>query len=246
MQVEPVPDIPALELKGVRKWVCVADLHIGIEVQLRAAGFNIPSQMPKMLNALEELASHGDRLLILGDVKHRIPSVGFREDREIKGLLDKLDSHYDEVMIAAGNHDGGLTSILPEDVKSISSHGGKFEDIGFFHGHVWPSKEAMDSNKLLMAHMHPSVQFTDSIGSRMNEKCWVRAGFREDAVKQRYASFPAEIVVLPAFNPLLTGTPINTRSGQYMGPLFRNGLVDESTMKLYLLDGTDLGHTWKK
>lgn len=246
MQVEPVPDIPALVLKGRKKWVCVADLHIGIEVQLRAAGFNIPSQMPKMLEDLEKLASRGDHLLILGDLKHRIPSVGFREDKEINGLLKGLGNYYDELIVAVGNHDGGLSSVLPADVRSVSGHGSRLEDLGFFHGHVWPSKEAMGSRRLLMAHMHPSIQLTDSIGSRTNEKCWVRAGLREEAVRRKYGSCPEEIVVMPAFNPLLTGTPINAKPGRYMGPLFRNSLVDEQTMRAYLLDGTDMGYTSRK
>jgi metallophosphoesterase superfamily enzyme len=60
-------------------------------------------------------------------------------------------------------------------------------------------------------------------------------------VLERYEHCPDEIVVVPAFNPLLTGTPVNGRKGAYLGPVFRNRLVDESSMSAYLLDGTNLG-----
>jgi metallophosphoesterase superfamily enzyme len=66
VNIEPIADTPALLMKGKESWIVVADLHIGIEVQLRHAGFNIPSQTPKMQASLESLASRGDRLLVLG------------------------------------------------------------------------------------------------------------------------------------------------------------------------------------
>jgi len=246
VDIEPIPDLPALMMKGHQDWVCVADLHIGIEVQLRAAGFNIPSQMPRMLASLEGLASRASRMLILGDIKHRIPSIGYREDKEIRHLLQALLSRFDELVIASGNHDGGLSSILPAEVKAIANHGGKIEDVGFFHGHVWPSKESMASEKLVMAHIHPSILLVDSLGTKTNEKCWLKAKLRSKGVAEKYDACPKELVVVPAFNPLLTGTPINSKAGSYMGPLFRNNLVDENSLTAFLLDGTDLGHPLRR
>ncbi len=241
MNLEPVPDLPALVIEGQRKWVCVADLHLGIEAQLRRAGFNIPSQAPKMLSSLESLASHGDNLLILGDVKHKIPSVSYREDREIPPFLEALLRKYRNVTIIAGNHDGGLSAILPAGVNAIAGRGASFEDIGVCHGHVWPAKEAMSGSKLVMGHIHPSVLLTDTLGTKSNEKCWVRAGFRKRPVLERYSNCPNELVVVPAFNPLLTGTPVNKASSARLGPIFRNALVDEGSLVVYLLDGTNLG-----
>lgn len=246
MELEPVPDMPALHMRGAHRWVCVADLHLGIEVQLRHAGFNIPSQAPKILSSLETLSAHGDRLLILGDVKHRIPSVSYREDREIPPLMEKLLDAFKEVVIVSGNHDGSLGSILPPAVKAYSAHGTRIEDIGAFHGHVWPSAEAMAGEKLLMAHIHPSVVLTDSLGSRTNEKCWVRAKLKKARIEERYETCPKELVIVPAFNPLLTGTPMNTSTGSTFGPLFRNEMVNRRSMKVYLLDGSNLGFPKRK
>jgi len=241
VELEPVPDFAALTARGHSNWVCVADLHLGIEVQLRRSGFNIPSQGPKMLSSLEALSTRGDRLILLGDVKHRIPAVSYREDKEIPPFMRRLGEIYKEIVVVAGNHDGGIAAVLPEGVKKISGAGIMMEGTGFVHGHVWPSKTAMSGKQLVMGHIHPSVLLVDSIGSKTNEKCWIRSRLVRDRVLERYEHCPDEVVVVPAFNPLLTGTPINGRKGAYLGPVFRNRLVDESSMSAYLLDGTNLG-----
>ena len=241
MKLEPVPNVPAMVLNGDEQWVCVSDLHLGIEVQLRRSGFNIPTQSPKMLDDLVTLADNGRNLLILGDVKHRIPAVSYREDREIPPFFGKLKKVYKQIVVVAGNHDGGIRPILGEDVKVFAGPGTGIEDVGAIHGHVWPSKEAMRAPRLIMGHIHPSVLLVDSIGSATNEKCWVRARFKKRAVLERYDSCPDEVVVVPAFNPLLTGTPVNYGEKAMLGPLFRNDLVDTRTINSYLLDGTNVG-----
>ncbi|MCU0852162.1 MAG: metallophosphoesterase [Thermoplasmata archaeon] len=242
MRAEPVPDVPALLLKGRKKWVCVADLHMGIEVQLRRAGFNIPSQSGKMLSTLERLASDGDGLVMLGDVKHRIPGLSNRENKEIPPLMSRLAELYREIIVVAGNHDGGLATALPDSVKAVTGGGMAIEDLGLCHGHVWPSKSAMEGAKLVMGHVHPAVLLVDSIGSKTSEKCWARGTLRKDVASQRYERCPEELIIMPAFNPLLTGTPVNSRRHAYLGPILRNGLLDEDSLTVYLLDGTNLGH----
>jgi len=242
VDLEPIPDIPALLMKSQRSWIIVADLHIGIEAQLRRAGFNIPSQTEKMFKTLEGLSSMADGLIVLGDVKHKIPGVSYREDREIPPFIDRLLSSYRELIVVAGNHDGGLGAILSEDVRAIPGNGTAIDEVGICHGHVWPSKSAMAAQRLVMGHIHPSVLLTDSIGSRTNEKCWAKARFEKKLVLERYEHCPEELVVVPAFNPLLTGTPVNGRRGAYLGPIFRNRLVDQKSMEVYLLDGSNLGH----
>jgi putative SbcD/Mre11-related phosphoesterase len=246
VNLEPVPNIPAMVMEGKERWVCVADLHLGIEVQLRRSGFNIPSQSPKMLDMLLRLAEDGRRLLILGDVKHRIPAVSYREDREIPPFFERLKEVYEEIVVVAGNHDGGLGSILHEGIRTFAGRGTTIEDVGAIHGHVWPSKEAMGARQLIMGHIHPSVLLVDSIGTATNEKCWVRARLKKRQILERYDSCPQELVVVPAFNPLLTGTPINYGERAMLGPLFRNDLVDRRTINAYLLDGTNVGFPTKK
>jgi hypothetical protein len=241
VDIEPVADVPALVMRGEVEWVVAADLHVGIEVQLRRSGFTIPSQMPKMMASLEALARGSRNLLILGDLKHRIPSVGHREDAEIRELMGRMLQAYGRVVLVAGNHDGGIAPVLPEGCEALSGRGTKVEDVGLFHGHVWPSDDVMAAEKVVMAHIHPSVLLVDSLGSRSTEKCWVRAELVKSRVSERYPSCPRSIVMVPAFNPLLTGTPVNSGAGAMLGPFFRNGLVRASSMRVHLLDGAYLG-----
>lgn len=242
MDLEPVPDVPALRVKGGGGWMVVADLHVGIEAQLRRSGFNLPSQMPKMSAALESLSGMAKNLMILGDLKHRIPSVGHQEDKEIRELLSRMLASYKRVVFVAGNHDGGISTTLPEGCEALSSRGTVVGAVGLFHGHVWPSEDVMAADTVVMAHIHPAVLMVDSLGTRSSEKCWVRATFSEDKVKERYHSCPGQLVVVPAFNPLLTGTPVNADTGSILGPLFKNGLVETKGMKVHLLDGTYIDH----
>lgn len=241
MDLEPVADSPALVMRGEEEWVVVADLHVGIEVQLRRSGFTIPSQMPRMMASLESLAGGSRNLMILGDLKHRIPGVGHREDREIRELLGRMLQAYGKVVLVAGNHDGGISPVLPEGCEALSGRGTRVGEVGLFHGHVWPSEDVMGAEKVVMAHVHPSVMMVDSLGSRSTEKCWVRAQLAKKRVMERYASCPGSIVIVPAFNPLLTGTPVNYEGGAMLGPFFRNGLIRPGSMRVHLLDGAYLG-----
>lgn len=219
----------------------MADLHIGVEAELRKAGFNIPSQLPRIMGSLEGLASHADRLLVLGDVKHRVTHASRREEREVGETMRRAMELFGAVVVTPGNHDGGLSKVMPEGCVTTPASGTVIEDVGAFHGHVWPSESTMSCKSLLMAHIHPSVLLEDSLGGRSNEKCWVRARFDPGKVRARYGSCPGEIVVVPALNPIITGSPVNIEGGAMLGPLLRNGFVDPGTMSAYLLDGTNLG-----
>lgn len=241
MDLEPVADLPGLVMRGRQRWVCVADLHIGIEVAMRKAGFNIPYQTKKMLETMETLSKLGEHLIILGDLKHKIPSVGYAEDRELRLFIGRVVDLFESVTVVAGNHDGGISSVLPGSVRVCQGAGIVIEDAGVFHGHVWPSEAVMGARAVLMGHAHPSILLVDSLGTKSNEKCWLRGRLRKNKLRERYPRIPDEIIVMPAFNPLLTGTPVNRESGSMLGPLFRNGAIDLSRTRVYLLDGTDLG-----
>lgn len=240
MKLEPLPDIPALVIEGRRRWACIVDLHIGIEASLRASGFNVPSQMPSMLSTMESLASHADRLIILGDVKHRITHASRREDREVGEVMRRLMGLFQAVVVTPGNHDGGLRGVMPDGCVIASVQGTIVEGVGAFHGHVWPSEKTMSTSTLVMGHVHPSVLLEDSMGGRSNEKCWYRAPMVAEKALERYSQHPKELIIMPAFNPLITGSPVNADGGM-LGPLLRNGLVDTAAARAYLMDGTNLG-----
>ena len=234
-KLQPVPGIPALRIMG--STVVVADLHVGLEGEMADRGVDVARAERQMLQELASLASLEQRLIILGDLRHRI---GYTRKSTLPEFMSTLLDYFETVDIVPGNHDSLISRAMPHRIRVHSMGGFAEEGMGFIHGHAWPSAAVMSAGTLLMGHLHPAVAFRDSLGNLYIEKCWLRAPFRKRDPTGRYSSLPAEVVVLPAFNPLLTGTPVNRGSGD-MGPVFSEGLVLKNRGRIYLLDGTYLG-----
>ncbi len=238
MDLEPVPDAPALRVGDA---LVVADLHIGIEEELREKGVQIPSRAEVMGRRLVDLSERTKtkELIVLGDVKHLVPKMASRERRDVYVFFRDLAETFETITIAQGNHDGILRNIVPRTVRFRSPYGFRDGEVGFCHGHAWPFKKVMDAQTLVMGHNHPAVGFRDRLGRREIVPCWMRAPFRRST--KRYPKLPRETIVVPAFNELCGGMPVNDLHARFIGPLFRRGLVAVDEASLHLLDGTDLG-----
>lgn len=238
MDVEPVPDEPAILAGDV---LVVADLHIGLEEELREKGVHLPSRAEPMGRHLVDLADRtgASRLVILGDVKHLVPKMASRERRDVYVFFRTLSERFREIYVAQGNHDGILKSIVPQSVRFRSPFGFRLDDVGFCHGHAWPYKKVMGGRTLLMGHNHPAVGFRDALGVRQVQPCWMRVPFVRH--HKRYPRLPREAIVVPAFNELCGGMPVNDVRARFLGPLFREGLLRTDEATLHLLDGTLLG-----
>ncbi|MEA2054169.1 MAG: metallophosphoesterase [Candidatus Thermoplasmatota archaeon] len=229
------------------KAIVIADLHIGIEYEFSIRGANIPSQTEVLLKRCEEICKEksAEKLIILGDVKHMIVQVKNtreyeiaikKEKKEVKFFLDKLKEVI-ELLLIRGNHDGGLNP--HKNLKVYGSRGLLLDEIGFVHGHAWPSKEVMKGRLLVMGHVHPVVRLRDKLGYSISKSCWIRASLKKDVFLERYrdANAGMEVIIMPAFNPLCGGMAVNTEG--IMGPMKK--LIDLENANAYLLDGTNLG-----
>ena len=139
MDLEPIPDEPVLQADDA---LVVADLHIGLEEELREKGIQIPSRAEPMGQKLVELAGRrgAERLIILGDVKHLVPKMASRERRDVYVFFRDLASVFREIYIAQGNHDGMLKHIVPRSVRFKPAYGFLLDGTGFCHGHACPSR----------------------------------------------------------------------------------------------------------
>jgi metallophosphoesterase superfamily enzyme len=91
IDLQPIHDEPALLYKE-KKLLIIADLHIGIETELQESGLQVPSQtglMQERVIALIETYDIAD-LVVLGDVKHNIPTSSNQERSDVRRFLDAI------------------------------------------------------------------------------------------------------------------------------------------------------------
>jgi len=236
MDIQPIHGHPALRIDDT---VVIADLHIGVESHLGSKGFHLPSRTSVMRDDVLRIADDASRLVVLGDVKDSVPGSTKQEYREIPDFFQAMLERFNVVDVVIGNHDTQIENFLPRHVNIYPSTGLKIGDVGLVHGHTWPSADVMMSKTLITAHNHPTVMFRDGIGKTTTEPCWFRAAFRE--IVPGYVKHPAELIMIPSFNRLLGGSPVNVIEEKFLGPLMSSDVIDMDEAQIFLLDGIFLG-----
>lgn len=231
----------------------IADLHIGIEYGYYKSGIRMPSNTKGMLKVIEELIAltGAKRLVILGDVKHRVPGSSKQEMREIPDFLERL-SGLVSVDIVPGNHDSDLGDFLPESVRLHPSSGFAKGGFYFMHGQAWPPSGFMHSEHVFVGHEHAQIEFRDKLGHRFYEQVWIRAELDRKKLLEKYKAVTShlpELIIVPKFNRLSGGISMNYPVSRIdrahksheggIGPLARSSKLAKA--KVYLLDGTLLG-----
>ncbi len=238
-EIQPVCGIAALKVDDC---LAIGDLHIGVESHLRAKGFHLTSHTSDMHGAIFEAADDDvSRLIVIGDVKDSVPGFTKQEYREIPDFFESLFERFDVIDVVRGNHDTSIEEFLPSRVKIRPATGLRLGDVGFIHGHTWPSEDVMACETLIMAHNHSAVMFKDGVGRRTTEPCWFRGRFAEGASDARFPILPTGFIVVPAFNRMLGGSPVNVIGEGLLGSVLNSDLLDLDNAHVYLLDGIDLG-----
>jgi putative SbcD/Mre11-related phosphoesterase len=236
--IQPIPNQPALFIKRKRILI-IADLHIGIESQLREQGVATSSNAEKMISHLLSICKKykAKEIVLLGDIKHNIPSASIQERRDVRTFLETIKEH-GSIHIIPGNHDGFIEKLSPFEANLYPSHGVVIEDIGFAHGHRWPSEDIMKCKQIVIGHTHPTIVLTDRLNYKSFEPCWIKATFLDEELKEKYPNIKnSQILIMPAFNPLCGGIAVN-KDG-ITGPLKK--IIDIENAEVFLLDGSSLG-----
>ncbi|MCX6814539.1 MAG: metallophosphoesterase [Candidatus Aenigmarchaeota archaeon] len=248
MNLKFVTGEPAL-LAG--KTLFVADIHVGIEYEYRQSGINMPSQTEKLLSRIESLLKQtkAASLVLIGDIKHKVPGISWQEEREVPAFLQRL-AEKTEVRVVPGNHDGGLQKFVPKGVKLYPTQGGLFGNTYASHGHTWPEPSFAKAKYFIMSHSHPQVEFKDRLGYRWGERIWIRAKLNKNKILKKYpkAKTLPELIIMPAFNPLSGGIPVNRKipkeeQKRHISPILKSAKM--RTAKIFMLDGTYLGELGK-
>jgi len=226
----------------------VTDLHLGIEREFYGSGIKFPSQTSRIMESIDALAGStgAERLIILGDVKHKVPGISVQELREIPEFL----KHFSERMkvdVILGNHDAGIEDFAPGGVTMHPGSGFSSDGFYFTHGHAWPEPGFLGCSHVIAGHHHPFVEFRDRLGYRFREAVWARGALRREPLSRKFGKLPRSIpeaVFVPAFSHLAGGAAINGAqaggdAANFIGPLMKS--ADQEKLKVSLLDGTYLG-----
>lgn len=250
--VEPVSGEPAAVADvGRERALVVADYHAGIEAGLRyERGVELDSHADVRRARIRTLLDRTDpdRLVVLGDLGHRIGNPKGDEEGELAAFAEMVTDRV-PVTLVRGNHDGGIEEQLAPEYGDrfvvTDGAGVRLGDVGFVHGHRWPKREVLEADIVCSAHEHPAVRLEDSVGGGRKERAWLRGPLRPepfadhlelDAAELDWKS--PELVVFPAFNDRSGGTWVNVDGQGFLSPFLPDALRSADA---YLLDGTRLG-----
>ena len=103
-------------------FLIVADVHIGITKDIYDSGVSVPRQsrtLAEKINKLKRITK-AKRLILLGDVKHKVLGFSLQEKFELERFFESID--FKDIIIVKGNHDGDIEKMIPsgKDGQKIS------------------------------------------------------------------------------------------------------------------------------
>ena len=231
------------------KTLLISDLHLGLEKEMAKKGFRLPAYSVRMVERMKRAAEEYSttRLVVLGDVKHTVGKVEDIDWGAVPWFFDTMLDLFEVVEVVPGNHDGNIKTVLPPRVKLDRSQGTTLgegrKQIGVAHGHAWPSEEAIATRNLVIGHSHFTYEMRDGMGARTRESVWVTADY-DVAKLMEGAGYPSKLrgkgrlTVMPPFNRLVGGQPINRSRSFEFGPVLSSRSISLEEADIFLTDGT--------
>jgi hypothetical protein len=240
MNLEFFGDGPALVIEGEQRLLVVADLHFGIEADLAAHGLHFRSRSADRLERLLRIidAADPDLLILLGDIKHSIPSLTRQEFNELPGILDAIRSRI-PLKVFPGNHDIGIERYLV-DHEIQPKDGAILDGVGYLHGHMYPSP-LLAGHLMVIGHHHPQFSLKDEVGCALQAPAYLRAGLDTERLgmgTDPENCTPTRVLFMPSFNEI-AGYDIFRIIKNPFSPLSRCMKKEEA--EIILADGTYIG-----
>jgi len=240
MNLEFIGDGPALVVTGEERYLVVADLHFGIEADLAMHGLHFRSRSKARLERLLAIADRvdPDGLILLGDIKHSIPSVTRQEFFELPRILEALRDRV-PLRVFPGNHDIGIERYL-RPAEICAKEGAVIDGVGYLHGHMYPSP-SLAGHLMVAGHHHPLLSLRDEVGCALQSPAYLRAGLHTAKLgmpETKEPAPPTRVLFMPAFNEI-AGYDILQIVRNPTSPLSRHIIPDET--EIILADGTYIG-----
>jgi len=240
MNLEFFPRGPALLIENEERILIIADLHFGIEADLAAHGLHFRSRSEARLERALKVIQDADpdRLVLLGDIKHSIPSLTWQEYRELPKILGALRDQV-PLLVFPGNHDIGIERFLI-DGEIRPREGAVVDGVGYLHGHMYPAPE-LTGRLLVIGHHHPLISLKDEVGCALQAPAYIRAGVdatRLGHTEPAAGETPARALFVPAFNEI-AGYDIAKIVNDPFSPISR--CMKKDSGEIILADGTYIG-----
>ncbi|WP_414837529.1 metallophosphoesterase [Candidatus Nanosalina sp. VS9-1] len=212
---ETVDSIPALYHPDLDLLV-LSDLHLGLEGSMTSEGGYVPKfNLDDVLEEIEKARSStgASRVLVNGDLKNEFRKSYYSEKEEVKKLVQHLKRRFNEAIIVEGNHDQFIEKTVEDE--GLEMHDYYLEDgVLFVHGDrkIEEIEEGLEYSTVVIGHEHPSLSLKDEIGVVEKVDCFLY-GETEDG---------KNIIVLPAFSNISSGTRINeTPQRELLSPILK-------------------------
>lgn len=239
MKMEFFGEGPALAIEGENRLLIVADLHFGIEADLAAHGMHFRSRSTDRLERLMKIIdlADPDQLVLLGDIKHSIPSLTRQEYIELPHILETLRNRI-PLKIFPGNHDIGIESYL-QKTELQPKEGAILDGVGYLHGHMYPSP-CLAGHLMIIGHHHPMLILKDEVGCALQAPAYLRADLDTGklGMDARSGNPPTRVLFMPSFNEI-AGYDIHQIVRNPFSPLSR--CLKKEDAEIILSDGTYIG-----
>lgn len=233
-----VPSQPALILEGEQRFLIISDLHIGFEIGMISNDINVrPEEMIQEIHSsLDSLieSEKPDTVILLGDIKSGIETISKIEWQTVP-MFFEIGKKINTIVIP-GNHDGNLSRLVPDYITMTGPSGLVIEDTLLTHGHVMPSENFSQINRIVMGHLHPVYLQEDSVMD--GQRLWISIKADKNKI------FPSskgeiEIIIVPSFNKYFYATA-KRHHKKSISPIFER-IKGPCSAKVVTLDGTIIG-----